>query len=255
MQHRKTLRQRDIALFCVSAVVTVDTLAAGAAMGPQILFWWLFCAVVFFLPYALISAELGCTYPEQGGIYAWVRDAFGERWAARITWSYWVNIAVWLPAIYILFAGVFAQMFAPGLSLALQVAIGVALSWLSVAINIVTLEVGKWVPNLGAGLKVAIISVLIVGGVIYGLEHGAANEFSMATLTPQWSESIQYLPVLIIGMLGFELVSAGSDEMRNPVRDVPRSILISGALIIVLYTLATAAMLSVIASSANLVAA
>ncbi|WP_156507828.1 amino acid permease, partial [Halioglobus sp. HI00S01] len=53
----------------------------------------------------------GCAYPEQGGIYAWIRDAFGGRWASRATWCYWVNTAVWIPAIYILFAGVYAQMF------------------------------------------------------------------------------------------------------------------------------------------------
>ena len=109
-QHQKTLRQRDLVLFSVSAILLLDTLAAGAVGGPPVIFWWLFFGVVFFVPMALITAELGCTFPEQGGIYAWVRDAFGERWSARVTWSYWVNIAVWLPAIYILFAGIFASM-------------------------------------------------------------------------------------------------------------------------------------------------
>ena len=253
-QHQKTLRQRDLVLFSVSAILLLDTLAAGAVGGPPVIFWWIFFGVVFFVPMALITAELGCTFPEQGGIYAWVRDAFGERWSARVTWSYWVNIAVWLPAIYILFAGIFAQIFAPDMTLGWQIALGIVLSWLTVLVNVVALQVGKWIPNLGALIKVLIIAVLIVGGFNYGLNHETANEFSMSTMQPRWGDTIQYLPVLIYGMLGFELVSAGSDEMRNPARDVPRAILISGAIIITAYTAATAAILVAIpAGDINLV--
>lgn len=62
-----------------------------------------------------------------------MRDAFGERWVARVTWSYWVNVAVWLPAIFILFAGVLAQIFFPDLSLRAQIAFGINLSWICVA--------------------------------------------------------------------------------------------------------------------------
>ena len=68
-------------------------------------------AILFFIPYGLISAELGTTYPEQGGIYAWVRDAFGARWGTRVTWLYWLNTAIWNGAILVLFAGVFSQIF------------------------------------------------------------------------------------------------------------------------------------------------
>ena len=58
----------------------------------------------------MICAEMGCTYPEQGGIYAWVRSAFGGRWGSRVSWGYWVNTAVWIPAIFILFAGILKQL-------------------------------------------------------------------------------------------------------------------------------------------------
>ena len=82
ISHVKTLGQKDIVLFTVSAILLLDTLAAGATVGASSVFWWLFLGVVFFVPYALICAEMGTTYPEQGGLYAWVRDAFGRRWAA-----------------------------------------------------------------------------------------------------------------------------------------------------------------------------
>tara|TARA_R110002110_G_scaffold205066_5_gene416826 strand:+ start:351 stop:1730 length:1380 start_codon:yes stop_codon:yes gene_type:complete len=254
VHHKKTLRQRDMVLFTVSAILLLDTLTAAASIGAPSVFWWVFLGFIFFIPFALICAEMGCAYPEQGGIYAWIRDGFGGRWASRATWCYWVNTAVWLPAIYILFAGVFKQMFFPDLSLPGQIAIGVALTWLAVAVNVVTLDVGKWIPNLGAILKVVIFIAIIIGAANYVQENGMANPLTLETLTPDWSNSLQYIPAIIYGMLGFELVSAGSEEMRDPARDVPRSILISGVIILTLYLFGTMAVLAAIpAGDINLV--
>ncbi len=197
---------------------------------------------------------MGCAYPEQGGIYAWIRDGFGGRWASRATWCYWVNTAVWIPAIFILFAGVFKQMFFPELSLAWQIGIGIVLTWLAVIVNVITLDVGKWIPNLGAILKVIIFLAIILGAVGYVQDEGMANPLTLETLKPDWGSSLQYIPAIIYGMLGFELVSAGSEEMRDPARDVPRSVLISGVIIIVLYLLGTMAVLAAIpAGDINLV--
>lgn len=243
---KRTLGRRDIVLFTVSAILLLDTLAAGATVGAPAIFWWLFLGAVFFLPYALICAEMGTTYPEQGGLYAWVRDAFGRRWASRATWAYWVNTAVWIPAVFILFAGIFSQMFAPNLSLIAQIGIGVGLTWLAVLVNVITLSVGKWVPNIGAIIKAIVIVAIMVGALLHLQSHGMANPLTVDSMTPTWDTSVQYLSVIIYGMLGFELASAGSEEMKNPARDVPRAILVSGLIIIVFYTLATAAILAAI---------
>ncbi|NND69211.1 MAG: APC family permease [Halioglobus sp.] len=252
--HPKTLRQRDLVLFTTSAILLLDTLTAAASVGAPSVAWWLLLGVIFFIPFAMICAEMGCAYPEQGGIYAWIRDGYGGRWGARASWCYWVNTAVWMPAIYILFAGVFKQMFYPDLSLVAQIAIGVVLTWLAVLVNIVTLDVGKWVPNLGAIIKVIVFLAIIVGAVFYVQDHGMANPLSWETMKPDWDGSVQYIPAIIYGMLGFELVSAGSAEMKDPARDVPRSILISGLLIIALYIAGTMAVLAAIpAQDINLV--
>lgn len=242
----RTLGQRDITLFTVSAILLLDTLAAGATVGAASVTWWLFLGLVFFAPYALICAELGTAYPEQGGLYAWVRQAFGRRWASRATWAYWVNTAVWIPAIQVLFAGIFSQMFAPDLSLGAQIAIGIALIWLAVAVNVITLDVGKWIPNVGATLKILIIAAIMIGAIFHTQANGMANPLNASTLLPSWDASLQYLPVIVYGMLGFELASAGSEEMRHPARDVPRAIFVSGFIVIVMYTSATIAILAAI---------
>ena len=244
--HLRTLGRKDIVLFTVSAILLLDTLAAGAIIGPSAVFWWIFLGFVFFVPYGLICAELGTTYPEQGGIYAWIRDAFGRRWASRATWAYWVNTALWIPANVSLFSGVFAQIFMPQASLNAQIIMAIALLWVTMAINMLALRIGKWVPNAGAIIKMAVIASIIVGAMFYVQENGMANALTIETMKPVWSESLQYFSVIIYGMLGFELASAGSEEMKNPARDVPVSILISGAIIVMLYTGATVAILAAI---------
>jgi glutamate:GABA antiporter len=252
--HKKTLKQRDLVLFTVSAILLLDTLAAAASVGASSIFWWLFLGLIFFIPFALICAEMGCSYPEQGGIYAWIRDAFGGRWASRATWGYWVNTAVWVPAIYILFAGVFKQIFNPDLSLQGQIAIGLVLTWIAVGVNVIALDIGKWIPNVGAVLKVIIFFAVIMGAYSYSQDHGMANPISWDSVKPDWGSSLQYIPAIIYGMLGFELVSASSDEMQNPKKDVPRAIFISGAIILVLYLFGTLAVLTAIpAGEINLV--
>ena len=100
-------------LFTVCAILIVDQLAASAAIGVQSIFWWILTLILFFIPYGLITAELGSTYPQEGGIYAWVRRAFGPAWAGRTAWLWWVNVAFWMPSVYILFAGVLAELIAP----------------------------------------------------------------------------------------------------------------------------------------------
>src|SRR5690606_20003001 len=175
----------------------IDQLAAAASIGTSSIFWWVFTLLLFFIPYALISAELGAAYPEEGGIYAWVRRAYGPRWGARASWLYWVNVALWMPSVYVLFAGMFAQMFAPELSLWAKIGIGIVLTWVTVYINVISLSVGKWVPNAGAVVKAAIMLSIGIGGVVYATGNGVANDFSLESLAPSWQAGLAFLPVIV----------------------------------------------------------
>ncbi|SHF33921.1 amino acid/polyamine/organocation transporter, APC superfamily [Microbulbifer donghaiensis] len=244
--NHKALKLTDLILYTVSASLLLETLAGAAAIGVSSIFWWIFLGLVFYVPIGLISAELGTAWPEHGGIYAWMRRAFGGRWATRAIWGYWINNAMWMPAIFILFAGVFSQLFAPDLSLTWQITMGIVLSWVAVAINVVTLDIGKWIPNLGAILKMVIFAAVIAGCLMYVGDHGMANAVTLKALTPDWSNSLQYIPVIIYGLLGFELMCANSDAIERPARNVPRAVLLAGITIISLYTLGTWAVLTAI---------
>ncbi len=240
---KKVLRGLDMTLFTVCAILVVDTLAPSAAIGPSTISWWIITLVLFFIPYGLITAELGTTYPEQGGLYIWIKRAFGEKWAARSTWLYWINVALWMPSVYILFAGMFSQLFFPDLSLWGQILIGIVMTWVTVGIGIITLEAGKWIPNLGAFLKALILVIIGVGAFIYAGKNGVANDLSFNNLLPNWGAGLAFLPVIVYNFMGFELMSGAGAEMKNPGKDIPRAIIIAGLLIAVFYLLGTVGML------------
>lgn len=240
---RRVLHGLDLTLFSVCAILIVDQLAASASIGMQSIFWWVATLLLFFIPYGLITAELGSAYPQEGGIYAWVRRAFGPMWAGRTAWLWWVNVAFWMPSVYILFAGILSELIAPDMTLLVKIVITLALTWITVGINIVALNVGKWVPNVGAAFKVIIMLAIGVGGVAYALRNGVANAFTFGSLAPSWGASLAFLPVIVYNYLGFELMSGAGEEMRNPARDVPRAIVLSGAVIAFFYIFATLGML------------
>ena len=240
---RRVLRGLDVTLFSVCAILVIDQLAASAAIGPSAIFWWLFTLVLFFIPYGLITAELGAAYPEEGGIYAWVRRAFGPRWGARASWLYWVNVALWMPSVYVLFAGMFSQMFFPEMSLTSKIALGILMTWITVWFNVIALSVGKWVPNAGAVVKALIMLAIGAGGILYASRHGVANDLSLANLRPSLGAGLAFLPVIVYNFMGFELMSGAGEEMRNPGRNVPLAILVSGVLIAAFYLLATTGIL------------
>ena len=240
---KKVLRGLDMTLFSICAIIVLDTLGASASIGASTITWYIITLVLFFIPYGLITAELGSTYPEQGGIYVWVRRAFGEKWAARTTWYYWINVALWMPSVYVLFAGVFSQLFLPDMSLTWIVVIGIVMTWITVLVGIITLEVGKWVPNLGAILKAVIILVLGIGGIVFAIRNGVANDLSLNAMLPTWDAGLAFLPVIVYNFLGFELMSGAGDEMKNPGRDIPKAIITAGALIAFFYLFATVGML------------
>jgi amino acid transporter len=234
----RVLGRADLVLFSVCAILTIDTLASAASMGVAWFSWWAITMVVFFIPYGLITAELGAAWPGEGGVYIWVREAFGRRWGSMAAWLYWINNAYWIPSVYLIFAGTFEEIFLHRRSTWQEAGIAIVLTWLTVGLGVVRLEVSKWVPNLGAVVKVLIflaLGALGIGSVLSG--RRPANDFSFSSFLPHWNDSLAYLPVLLYNTFGFELMSSAGAEMRDPKRDVPRVILLSGAVIAVVYAL------------------
>ena len=186
---------------------------------------------VFFIPYGLITAELGSAWPGEGGVYIWVREAFGPRWGSTAAWMYWINNATWAPSVYLIFAGTFGQIFLKTHSPWQDAGIAIVLTWLTVLVGIVRLEVSKWLPNIGAVVKALIFLALGVLG-LSALFRGRppANDFSLKQFAPEVERLPRVpsgSPLLDVRLRAHELRRRGNEEPEA--RRSERDLLVGGA--------------------------
>jgi len=226
--------------FTVCGIVVLDTFVAPAVMGVSSITVWLLTAALFFVPYGLINAELGAAYPEDGGIYLWVKRAFGEFQATLVAWYYWVNVAFWMPAVFIAFTTWFTMAFAPDLGVWPQAAITIAMCWLIVYIGIKGADLSVTMTNIAAIIKVAVLLVFGLLGVVYAVTKGVANDFSLASFAINFNfDTIAYSSAIVYNLLGFELISSIASKVDNPGKNIPKMTILAGILIAGLYIVGT----------------
>jgi amino acid transporter len=243
----RVLGRSDIVFFIFVAMVSAGGIPVYAAIGVSVVGWWILGTLLFLLPSSLIVVELSTAYPYQGGIYDWVHRAFGERWAARTTYWYWVNMALWMPAAYLVFTG---SVIALGWSTATvfqQSMVCIALTWITVGLGFTKLKIGDLFTNISAILVAFILIVIIIGSFVLFFHRGAsANHFSVHSMLPNFGSAKVYLPVIVFGFLGMELISSLAGEIKHPKKDMLWAIPVAGVTLTVLQLLATIALLLVI---------
>ncbi|MEY9846562.1 amino acid transporter [Streptacidiphilus sp. BW17] len=231
---RKDLRRRDVLFFLICTLVGLDTIGSVAAQGPQGLSWMAVLAVVFFLPYGLLVAELGSAFPVQGGPYVWTRLAFGRFTAGLNQVLYWISNPVWVGgSLCIIALTTWEQFFTPLPGL-WKYAAGLVLIWIGAFAVVQSVRVGKWVPIAGAVARIVLLGFFLVSVVVYAIEHGV-HALPSGQFAPTYVGFVGLVPVLIFNYVGFELPSSAAEEMKNPRRDIPLSILRSGLASLVLY--------------------
>lgn len=143
-----------------------------------------------------------------------------------------------MPVVYILFAGMFAELFAPDLTLSAQIFICITLTWGTVWVCNISTDIGVMLTNFCAILKVIIISVLGVDGFIYATNNGVANKFSFQAMLPSFDTGIAFLPALVFNLMGFELVATMTKQMKN-VKQIPKVVFLTIAITSFLYIAGT----------------
>ncbi|QIU88499.1 APC family permease [Yokenella regensburgei] len=245
----KGLRMRDLILGIICSVFFIDTVAPISAMGVSSLAWMVIIGLLFFFPGCLVVAELGSTYPENGGFYAWIKRAYGPLWGARIVWIYWAGNAIWISSAITLVVNVFCSIMHLHLSMSSQAIMNVGVIWLVVLFAMRPVNNTTGLVNFAAIAKIMMAIALLATGFIY-LSQGNApkNSFSWQELTPSYGEAMIFIPALIYNFLGFEIMSASGGAIKNPARDVPIASLINVLLVIVLNIIAVAGVLIVVPS-------
>jgi len=240
----KKLKLFELVLFTVCGILVIDTFVAPAVIGVASITIWLITAIFFFIPYGFINAELGAAYPEDGGIFTWVKRAYGDFSATLVSWFYWFNVALWMPAVFIAFAYWFSYAFAPDMPVFGLAAIAVALSWLVAYIGIRGIDMSVKFTNLGAILKVGILMFFGILGAVYGIKNGLQNDFSFRNFIPSFDNALLYAPSIVYNFMGFELISSIASSIDKPEKNIPKMTIMAAVLITVLYVVGTFGLLA-----------
>jgi glutamate:GABA antiporter len=195
---------------------------------------------VFLIPYGMLIAELGSAFPVEGGPYEWARMSFGRPAGAVTAILYWLSNPLWvggsLTAAAI--AAINGFVVTKPLGTTAEIVVGLVFTWVTVAIAIIAFRIGKWGPNIGTFVKIAVVAIFTALLIAFLIKHGRpAGTSTVADLKPTLDGFLTAIGILVFLWAGFELSNGASEEMRNPQRDVPRMIVSAGAIAAVLYGL------------------
>jgi amino acid transporter len=235
---RKVLGRLDLVLFTACAILGFDTVAASAEAGAQAITWLLISLVIFLVPYGMLTAELGSAFAVEGGPYEWARLAFGRCAGSVTAILYWLSNPTWIGGTLTAatIAALDTLVLHKPLGTTAEIIVGLAFVWVTVAIAIVAFRIGKWGPNLGTIVKIAVTLLFTVMFIAFLVQHGRpVGASSAADLKPSLSGFLTVIGLLVFLWVGFELSNGAAEEMVNPQRDVPKMILRSGIICAVIY--------------------
>lgn len=229
-----------LVLLITGAIDSVRNLPTTALFGSSLFFFFTLSALIFLIPVGLVAAELASTFSnEEGGIYTWVRHAFGETWAFFTIWLQWVNTIVWYPTILSFIAGTSAYLINPDLANHKAYLIGVILVifWSLTFLGLKGLRASALFAGFcaitGMILPMLLIIILAFFWILKG--HPLAIDISIHNLIPQWSHAQSWgsLTAIMTSFLGMELAAVHVRQIRNPQNHFPKAIFISVILILI----------------------
>jgi amino acid transporter len=254
-QLRKEMGFWDVLLFNIATVLGPRWIAAAAHNGSSSISLWALAALLFFLPMALVINELSSRFPEEGGLYVWAKEAFGDFHGFVAGWNYWIYTVFYFPGLLLASVSMSAYVIGgKGVDLAQNRAFleigSYVLLCVAVGLNIVGLNIGKWLQNAGGVSTYVPLLILSLLAGIMCVRYGSVTHFTWSNILPVWNwDTVNFWSQIAFAFTGLELVSAMSGEIREPRRTLPRAALTAGALIALMYMIGTAAVLTVVPAS------
>jgi len=254
-QLRKAMGFWDVLLFNIAAVLGPRWIAAAGHNGPSSISLWVIAALFFFVPGALVINELSSRFPEEGGLYAWAREAFGPFHGFVAGWTYWFYTVFYFPGLLLASASMGAYVLggARGAAMASNrtflLIVSLAMLAAAVVLNLIGLNVGKWLQNAGGvGTYIPLLILLGVAALVW-FSFGSVTHFTLSNMLPTWNwDTVNFWSQIAFAFTGLELVSAMSEEVRDPRRTLPRAVFGAGALIALMYIVGTFAVLALLPS-------
>lgn len=250
---KRVLSVFSLVMINVIAIDSLRTLPISAQLGFSLVTYYAFAALAFFIPVALVAAELATAYPSTGGIYIWVREAFGRRAAFLTIWLQWSYNIVWYPTIMAFVAATLAYLFDPNLAnhKIYLLTTMISLFWFFTMLNCFGMKISGFVDMLGACLGTLFpMCVIACLGLLWFIQGKPLATDITASWLPNFSAfgNLSLFSAVVFGLLGIEMSAVHAEEVKNPQRDYPRALLYSTLIILSTLVLGSLAIVMVVPS-------
>lgn len=249
---KKPLSIFNLVMINIIAVDSLRSLPFSAEFGFTLVFYYLVASLSFFIPTALVSAELATGWPNRGGIYVWVREAFGELAGFIIIWLQWVYNIVWYPTILSFIGATLAYLINPQLaeSKVYMLLVIIVIFWSATWVNFHGMRTSSTVSTLGAllGTLFPMFFIIILGFVWLFLGNPSQIKVTWAEFLPNLSNlnNLSFLTAVLFGLVGMEMSAVHADEVKNPGKVFPKAILYSTIIIFISLVLSSLAIAMVV---------
>lgn len=237
---KRILSVFSLVMINVIAIDSLRTLPLSAEYGFSLVFFYLIGALVFFIPTALVAAELATGWPKTGGVYVWVREAFGLKAGFLTIWLQWIYNVVWYPTILAFMAATLAYLINPALvdnKTFILISI-ILMFWTVTLLNCFGMEVSSWFSTVGAllGTMLPMLLIAVLGATWLYAGHPSQIAFHLHDFWPHFNlhniDGLAFLSAVLFGLIGMEMSAVHAEEVDNPQRDYPRALLYSTFIII-----------------------
>ncbi len=226
-----------LAMINVAAIGSVKNWPFTAEYGLGALFFLALAALVFFFPVSLVAAELATGWPKQGGIYVWVREAFGHRVGFLAISLLWIENVIWYPTILSFIAATITYTFNPALAenTHYTVIMVLVLFWTATLANLFGMRLSGWISSVGAfcGTMIPGTLIIVLGVLWYFQGNPIEIPLTVKGLIPHFQfNDLVFFTGVLLALAGMEMSSVHARDVKNPQRDYPRAIFLSAALIL-----------------------
>lgn len=248
----KKLSVFTLAMINVAAVSSVRNLPTIAEYGFASLFYFALAAILFFIPVSMVAAELSTGWPKTGGVFVWVKEAFGHRTGFLAVWLLWAENLVYYPALISFIAGTVAYIFDPALSHNTLYVLGfiVILFWATTLANLLGMRASGWISTFGviAGTIIPGGLIILLGLLWYFMGNPMQISFTLDSLIPSLHSpgELVFFSGVLVSLCGLEMSAVHARDVENPQKNYPKAILLSVILILGLYILGVLAIAAVV---------
>ena len=231
-------------LITSAALISMRTFPTMGEVGWQVIFFSLLTIILFLVPASLVSAELATGWPEEGGVYVWVKQAFGERWGFTAVWLQWFQMTIGFITVLSFIAATFAYVISPGLAdnKIFIFFIIVIVWWGMTFINLYGLQAYTRISSVAVIIGTLIPAIVLIVGGLWYIMAGNPVQLTLhptsADLIPDLSNmaNLVMLVTFIFTFVGIEMTAAHASEMDNVKRNYPLGILVVGILMTIIHT-------------------